>query len=72
MTNNGALARGGVDLRQGNGAALTFAKANDECLRWKRFPPPRADNRQSNEHYRSDYTMRKHVLPQIGAVPERT
>ena len=58
-----------LDPRQGNGDALTFAEANDEYLRWKRFPPPRADNRQSNQRYRWDYTMRRHVLPRIGAVP---
>ena len=68
-TNNRALAKGGFDPRHRNGGALTFAEANDEYLRWKRFPPPRADNRLSNQRYRWDYTMRKHVLPRIGAVP---
>ena len=51
-TNNRALARGRLGHAVGNGDALTFAKANDEYLRWKRFPPPRADNRQSNQRYR--------------------
>ena len=68
-TNNRALAKGGFDPRHGKGEALTFAKANDEYLRWKRFPPPRADNRLTNQRYRWDYTMRKHVLPRIGTVP---
>jgi len=68
-TNNRALAKGGFDPRHGNGVALTFAQANDEYLRWKHFPPPAANNRGSNQRYRWDYTMRKHVLPRIGAVP---
>ena len=68
-TNNRALARGGFDPRHGTGGALTFAEANDEYLRWKRFPPPVANNRLSNQRYRWDYTMRKHVLPRIGTVP---
>ncbi len=62
-TNNRALAKGGFDPRHRNGGALTFAEANEEYLRWRRFPPPRADNRLSNQRYRWDYTMRKHVLP---------
>ena len=37
-TNNRALAKGGFDPRHGNGVALTFAQANDEYPRWKRFP----------------------------------
>ena len=68
-TNNRALARGGFDPRQGNGDALTFAQANDEYLRWKRFPPPVAGNRLSNQRYKWDYTMRRHLLLRIGAVP---
>ena len=68
-TNNRALAKGGVDPRHPNGDELTFAKANDEYLRWKRFPPPVAGNRLSNQRYKWDYTMRKHVLPRIGWVP---
>ena len=68
-TSNRALARGGVDPRRGANGAITFAEANDEYLRWKRFPPPRSDNRVSNQRYRWDYTMRRHVLPRIGAVP---
>ena len=68
-TNNRALAKGGFDPRHGTGGALTFAEANDEYLRWKRFPPPVANNRLSNQRYRWDYTMRKHVLPRIGTVP---
>ncbi|MXY58359.1 MAG: DUF4102 domain-containing protein, partial [Gammaproteobacteria bacterium] len=67
-TNNRALAKGGFDPRHGTGGALTFAEANDEYLRWKRFPPPVANNRLSNQRYRWDYTMRKHVLPRIGTV----
>ncbi|MCY3814374.1 MAG: integrase arm-type DNA-binding domain-containing protein, partial [Gammaproteobacteria bacterium] len=68
-TQNRALAKGGFDPRFQDGAGLTFAKANDEYLRWKRFPEPVANNRSSNQRYRWDYTMRKHVLPRIGAVP---
>ena len=67
-TNNRALARAGVDPRHPNGDELTFAKANDEYLRWKRFPAPVAGNRLSNQRYKWDYTMRKHVLPRIGSV----
>ena len=65
----GALAKGGFDPRHQDGVGLTFAKANDEYLRWKRFPPPVAGNRLSNQRYKWDYTMRKHVLPRIGTVP---
>ena len=68
-TNNRALAKGGFDPRHRNRDVLTFAKANDEYLRWKRFPPPVAGNRLSNQRYKWDYTMRKHVLPRIGTVP---
>ncbi|MCY3624152.1 MAG: integrase arm-type DNA-binding domain-containing protein [Gammaproteobacteria bacterium] len=68
-TSNRALAKGGFDPRHGTGGALTFAEANDEYLRWKRFPAPVANNRLSNQRYRWDYTMRKHVLPRIGTVP---
>ncbi len=68
-TNNRALAKGGVDPRHPNGVALSFAKANNEYLRWKRFPPPVAGNRLSNQRYKWDYTMSKHVLPRIGSVP---
>ena len=68
-THNRALARGGLDPRHGKGDVLTFAMANDEYLRWKRFPPPVANNRLSNQRYRWDYTMRNHVLPRIGTVP---
>ena len=67
-TNNRALAKGGHDPRHRNGGALTFAEANEEYLRWKRFPPPVAGNRLSNQRYKWDYTMRKHVLPRIGTV----
>ena len=68
-TNNRALAKGGFDPRHQDGVGLTFGKANDEYLRWKRFPPPVAGNRLSNQRYKWDYTMRKHVLPRIGTVP---
>ncbi len=68
-TNNRALAKGGVDPRHPGGEVLSFAKANDEYLRWKRFPPPVAGNRLSNQRYKWDYTMAKHVLPRIGSVP---
>ena len=68
-TNNRALAKCGVDPRHPNGDELTFAGANGEYLRWKRFPPPVAGNRLSNQRYKWDYTMRKHVLPRIGEVP---
>ena len=68
-TGNRALAKGGFDPRHREGDSLTFAKANDEYLRWKRFPPPVAGNRLSNQRYKWDYTMRRHVLPRIGAVP---
>ena len=39
-TNNRALAKGGFDPRHRGGYALTFAQANDEYIRWKRFPRP--------------------------------
>ena len=65
----GALAKGGFDPRLRAADTTTFAEANDEYLRWKRFPPPVASNRLSNQRYRWDYTMRKHVLPRIGTVP---
>ena len=68
-TNNRALAKGGFDPRHEGGQAMTFAEANDEYLRWKRFPAPVAGNRLSNQRYKWDYTMRKHVLPRIGTVP---
>ena len=68
-TNNRALAKGGVDPRQPDGELLTFGEANEEYLRWKRFPPPVAGNRLSNQRYKWDYTMSKHVLPRIGQVP---
>ncbi len=68
-TNNRALAKGGFDPRHAEGDGLTFAKANDEYLRWKRFPEPMAGNRLSNQRYKWNYTMRKHVLPRIGNVP---
>ena len=68
-TANRALAKGGFDPRQGDGGALTFAEANDEYLRWKRFPPPAAGNRRSNQRYKWDCAMRRHVLPRIGTVP---
>ena len=48
---------------------MTFAEANDEYLRWKRFLAPVAGNRLSNQRYKWDFTMRKHVLPRIGSVP---
>ena len=68
-TNNRALAKGGFDPRHQDGVGLTFAKANNEYLRWKRFAPPVAGNRLSNQRYKWAYTMRKHVLPRIGTVP---
>ena len=68
-TSNRALAKGGFDPRYQDGDGLTFAKANEEYLRWKRFPEPVAGNRLSNQRYKWDYTMRKHVLPRIGALP---
>ena len=68
-TANRALAKGGFDPRQKDSAGMTFAEANDEYLRWKRFPPPAAGNRRSNQRYKWDCAMRRHVLPRIGAVP---
>ena len=68
-TNNRALAKGGFDPRHQGADGLTFGEANDEYLRWKRFPAPVAGNRLSNQRYKWDGTMRKHVLPRIGALP---
>lgn len=68
-TGNRVLAKGGFDPRHRDGDALTFAKANDEYLRWERVLPPVADNRLSKQRYKWDYTMRRHVLPRIGTVP---
>ena len=39
------------------------------ALRWKRFPEPVPGNRLSNQRYKWDHTMRRHVLPRIGDVP---
>ena len=68
-TSNRALTKGGFDPRHEGGRATTFAEANDEYLRWKWFPAPVAGNRLSNQRYKWDCTMRKHVLPRIGSVP---
>ncbi|MCE2460622.1 MAG: DUF4102 domain-containing protein [Pseudomonadales bacterium] len=64
-TGNRALAKGGFDPQHRDGDALTFAKANEGYLRWKRFPPRVAGNRLSNQRYKWHYTMRKHVQPRI-------
>ena len=68
-TANRALAKGGFDPRQKDSVGMTFAEANAEYLRWKRFPPPAAGNRRSNQRYKWDCAMRLHVLPRIGSVP---
>ena len=48
-------------------ATLRLARGRG-CLR-DAFSAAVAGNRLSNQRYKWDYTMRKHLLPRIGAVP---
>ena len=66
---NRALAKAGVDPRHSRETEMSFATANDEYLRWRRFPEPGAAGTRSNQRYKWDRAMANHVLPRIGEIP---
>jgi len=65
---NRALAKAGVDPRHSTEERMSFATANGEYLRWRRFPEPQAGGTRSNQRYKWDRAMANHVLPAIGEV----
>lgn len=65
---NRALAKAGVDPRHSTEERMSFATANREYLRWRRFPDPEAGLTRSNQRYKWDRAMANHVLPVIGEV----
>ena len=48
---------------------MSFATANEEYLRWRRFPEPGVAGTRSNQRYKWDRAMANHVLPRIGEIP---
>ncbi len=65
---NRALAKAGVDPRRSTEERMSFATANGEYLRWRRFPEAEAGSTRSNQRYKWDRAMANHVLPAIGDV----